>query len=55
LIYNFNTFSYNEFICKISTNFMNERLKFKSLPIQYLGFKIHCSGRFSRRQRASSY
>lgn len=54
LSFNFNAFSYNEFYSRM-LNFHHERNNFKNLSIPFLGFKIHCSGRFSRKQRASSY
>lgn len=50
----YNLFSYAEF--KSQFNLLLERYKLiKPHHSQFLGFKIRCSGRFSRRQRASSY
>lgn len=56
LNYNFNNFSYNMFLNKISVNPLKQRLSIAKKPFSnFIGFKIHCVGRFSRRQRASSY
>jgi hypothetical protein len=56
LNYNFNNFSYNMFLNRVALNPLKQRLSVLKKPFSnFIGFKIHCVGRFSRRQRASSY
>lgn len=56
LNFNYNALSYSLFTNYNKTNNLKNRLKTrKPLHSGFLGFKMRCSGRFSRRQRASSY
>jgi hypothetical protein len=56
LNFTYNMSSYSLFKNYNFSNNLHTRLKnIKPNQAQFLGFKIKCSGRFSRKQRASSY
>lgn len=55
LMYNYNLFSYNLFMNLNQLNSLKERSNKNHSFMNYIGFKIHCLGRFTRKQRASSY
>jgi len=54
--FNYHVFNYSRFTVSKSINKLAMRFKSaKPIHTNFLGFKIKCSGRFSRKQRASSY
>lgn len=54
LTYTYWKHNYNYVLDATKKNKMRIRLNEKSFGSDLLGFKIHCKGRFSRKQRASS-
>jgi len=56
LQYNYFLYNYSSTWLKYSPiNNLKSRIKEGNRSAQFKGFKVHCLGRFSRRQRASSY
>jgi len=54
-MYHYNVISYSDFANNALINNIKERLSIKNSGFNFLGFKVHCLGRFSRKQRATSY
>lgn len=52
----YNVLTYSNMLMVNSSNFLKDRLQHvRKVVYNFLGFKIKCVGRFTRRQRAISY